>query len=129
RAGRAGHAGGGAPDGAGADGARRADAAGRRADVPCPNRAGRLIAAEKMVGLDTPRPTADDGRERYNGAAIALHWLTVLLVATNLLLGLSMVPLPISPRKLHWYLWHKSIGITIFLLTGARVAWRAARPH
>ncbi len=67
--------------------------------------------------------------ERYTGAAIALHWLTVLLVATNLLLGLSMVPLPISPRKLHWYSWHKSIGITVFLLTGARLAWRAARPH
>lgn len=67
--------------------------------------------------------------ERYSGAAVALHWLTAVLVAANLLLGLSMVPLPISPRKLHWYLWHKSIGITIFLLTGGRLAWRAARPH
>ena len=37
--------------------------------------------------------------------------------------------LPISPRKLHWYLWHKSIGITIFLLTSlaARLARRFAR--
>jgi cytochrome b561 len=67
--------------------------------------------------------------ERYTGAAIVLHWVTAVLVAANLLLGLSMVPLPISPRKLHWYLWHKSIGITIFLLTGARLAWRVARPH
>jgi cytochrome b561 len=62
---------------------------------------------------------------RYTGAAIALHWLTAILVVANLLLGISMVGLPISPRKLHWYLWHKSIGITIFALTSGRLAWRA----
>jgi cytochrome b561 len=66
---------------------------------------------------------------RYNGAAIALHWVTALLIVANLLLGLSMVPLPISPRKLQWYLWHKSIGVTILLLTSLRLAWRAMRPH
>lgn len=67
-------------------------------------------------------------KERYNGAAIALHWLTAALIVVNLALGLSMVPLPISPRKLQWYLWHKSIGTTIFLLTCARLAWRWYRP-
>lgn len=65
----------------------------------------------------------------YNSGAIALHWLTAALVVTNLLLGLSMVALPISPRKLHWYLFHKSIGITVFLLTSLRIAWRAVHPH
>ena len=67
--------------------------------------------------------------ERYGRAAIALHWLTVVLIVANLLLGLSMVRLPISPLKLQWYLVHKSIGITVFLLTGARLAWRAIHPH
>lgn len=67
--------------------------------------------------------------ETYNRGAIALHWATAVLVIANLLLGLSMVGLPISPRKLQWYLVHKSIGITIFLLTSLRVAWRAVRPH
>jgi cytochrome b561 len=67
--------------------------------------------------------------EHYNRGAIALHWVTAALVVANLLLGLSMVALPISPRKLHWYLFHKSIGITIFLLTSLRIAWRAVRPH
>ena len=61
---------------------------------------------------------------RYGGVAIALHWGTVLFVVTNLLLGLSMVQLPLSPTKLQWYLWHKWIGITIFLLTGLRLLWR-----
>ncbi|MGA8031977.1 MAG: cytochrome b [Casimicrobiaceae bacterium] len=65
---------------------------------------------------------------RYSAAAIALHWLTAALIVVNLALGLSMVPLAISPRKLHWYLWHKSIGATVFALTGIRLGWRAIRP-
>ena len=65
---------------------------------------------------------------RYDGAAIALHWLTALLIVANLTLGVSMVGLPISPRKLHWYLWHKTTGLTILMLTAARLGWRALRP-
>jgi len=67
--------------------------------------------------------------ETYNRGAIALHWVTAALIFANLLLGLSMVGLPISPRKLSWYVVHKSIGITIFLLSSLRLAWRALRPH
>jgi cytochrome b561 len=63
----------------------------------------------------------------YGGVAIAAHWLTVVLVVANLLLGLSMVPMPISPTKLQWYIVHKSIGATVFLTTGARLAWRLVR--
>ena len=66
-------------------------------------------------------------RDRYNGAAIVLHWLTAVLIVANIGLGLSMVPLPISPRKLQWYIWHKWIGITVFLLTCARLGWRRVR--
>src|SRR6476469_9566206 len=65
---------------------------------------------------------------RYDGTAIALHWITALLIVANLTLGLSMVGLPISPRKLHWYLWHKTIGLTVFLLTSVRLGWRALHP-
>ena len=65
---------------------------------------------------------------RYDGTAIALHWITAILIVANLTLGLSMVGLPISPRKLHWYLWHKSIGVTIFVLTSARLFWRVLHP-
>ena len=60
--------------------------------------------------------------------AITLHWLTAALIVANLLLGLSMVDLPFSPRKLQWYIWHKWVGITVFLLTSLRLAWRAAHP-
>jgi len=71
-------------------------------------------------------------RARYSGVAIALHWLTVGFVFANLTLGLSMVPLPLSPRKLQWYMWHKWIGITVFIVVCMRLAWRLYRrppPH
>ena len=67
--------------------------------------------------------------ERYNRLAIALHWITAALIVANLALGLSMVPMRISPAKLHAYLWHKSIGTSVFLLTALRLAWRAVRGH
>ena len=45
---------------------------------------------------------------------MTLHWLAAALIVANLTLGVSMVPLPLSPRKLQWYMWHKWIGITVF---------------
>ena len=55
---------------------------------------------------------------RYGGVAITLHWADRAPGRRQPALGLSMVPLPLSPTKLKWYLWHKWIGITVFLVTG-----------
>jgi cytochrome b561 len=61
---------------------------------------------------------------RYTATAVALHWLVAALIVCGFTLGLSMVPLPLSKQKLEWYLWHKSIGLTVFLLTCLRLVWR-----
>lgn len=63
--------------------------------------------------------------ERYGRMAIALHWLTALLIVGSFTVGLSMVRMPLGRQKLQWFGWHKSIGITIFLLSCLRLAWRA----
>jgi cytochrome b561 len=65
---------------------------------------------------------------RYGMPAIVLHWLTALLIVCGFTLGLTMVGLPFSRQKLQWYAWHKWIGITIWLLTCARLAWRLGHP-
>jgi cytochrome b561 len=65
---------------------------------------------------------------RYTRTAIALHWLAVLLIAVNFALGLSMVDMPLGPQKLRWFAWHKWIGITVFVVTVARLGWRRAHP-
>jgi cytochrome b561 len=78
-----------------------------------------------MKGID--RSAARGEPERYGKLAILLHWMTAALILANWLLGLSMVPMPISPRKLQWYLVHKSIGLTVLLLTSLRLGWRVVR--
>ena len=75
-----------------------------------------------MKGID--RSAARGGPERYGRPAIVLHWVTAALIIANWLLGLSMVPMHISPRKLQWYLVHKSIGLTVLLLSSLRLGRR-----
>jgi cytochrome b561 len=61
----------------------------------------------------------------YTRTAIALHWIAALLIVCNLTLGISMINVPLSPLKLRLFLWHKGIGITVFLTASARLLWRS----
>ena len=61
---------------------------------------------------------------RYTRTAIALHWMIFLLIACGFSLAVYMVDLPLSPQKLKFFSWHKWIGVTVFLLALARLAWR-----
>jgi cytochrome b561 len=65
---------------------------------------------------------------RYTHTAIALHWVAAALIFCGFSLGPFMTGLDISPAKFRYYAWHKWIGITVFLLAAARLAWRAAHP-
>jgi len=67
-------------------------------------------------------------QSRYTGTARALHWLAALLIFCGFGLGLFMTGLDIAPATLRYYAWHKWIGITVFLVAAARLAWRAAHP-
>ena len=69
-----------------------------------------------------------EAADRYGMPAIALHWVTALLIVCGFTLGVSMVDLPLSRQKLQWYAWHKWIGITVFLLACARLLWRLGHP-
>ena len=65
--------------------------------------------------------------DRYSGVAMTLHWLIAALLVGNILLawyfntltGLPKIP-PIQT--------HKSIGITVLLLSLVRLAWRLSVP-
>ena len=68
------------------------------------------------------------GRSTYSTVAIALHWLIAALLLTNIGLawyfGTLKGPAEVAPLALH-----KSIGITVLLLTLVRIGWRfTARP-
>ncbi len=74
-----------------------------------------------------PSPQRLSPEPSYNAVAMTLHWLIAVLIVTNIglawyfntLTGLPKIP----PVQLH-----KSFGITILLLSLARLAWRIVSP-
>jgi cytochrome b561 len=66
--------------------------------------------------------------EHFGLVAKTLHWLTLILLIAAFTLAISMVNMPLSPRKLEFYSWHKWVGVTIFLVVLLRLAWRLANP-
>lgn len=84
--------------------------------------AGRLTPSEPRIEDRGDVNTHDSSS--YTRTAIALHWLAAALILGNFVLGPWMADLPITPQKLRLYAWHKWIGITVFLLVVARLAWR-----
>ncbi|MDE2460378.1 MAG: cytochrome b [Gammaproteobacteria bacterium] len=63
-------------------------------------------------------------RERYGLIAQLFHWIIVVLVILQFVLGFTAHGLPISLERLILLARHKSIGITIFVLVVLRLAWR-----
>lgn len=61
------------------------------------------------------------GAVRYSRGAIALHWLIALALSFQLALGFAM---PKDASGFALFQLHKSIGITILLLSLARLGWR-----
>lgn len=66
--------------------------------------------------------------DRYSRGAIAFHWVIAALVLFNLWLGLFHESLPRDWKVMPV---HKSVGITILVLTLGRIAWRLTHrpPH
>lgn len=65
---------------------------------------------------------------RYGVVAQSLHWLIVILVLLQFLLGIKAHGMPISLERLMLLARHKSIGISIFMLVILRLAWRFYSP-
>jgi cytochrome b561 len=65
---------------------------------------------------------------RYDGVAMALHWLLVLMLVGSFSVGLYMTELPMSPTRLKIYNWHKWAGVTILALSTLRLGWRLTHP-
>jgi cytochrome b561 len=61
---------------------------------------------------------------RYTRIAVALHWLIAFAIFANLAFGTWMVTLDLSPQKLRFYSYHKWLGVSVFILVLARLAWR-----
>ena len=69
-----------------------------------------------------------DKPPRYTLAAIAIHWLTAILVVALFALGWYMVDLPKGPARARMFALHKSLGLTVLWLLGLRLVWRRGHP-
>lgn len=61
---------------------------------------------------------------RYNNVAIALHWLTVVLILLQVWLGFTFSGMERGPARADIFLWHKTVGATILVLAILRLGWR-----
>lgn len=74
------------------------------------------------------KPAAGASAPRYAGSLIALHWVIAFGIIGLLVLGLYMVGLPKGlPLKAALINFHKSLGLTVFLLVLLRIMVRVAR--
>ncbi|MEL6567273.1 MAG: cytochrome b/b6 domain-containing protein [Pseudomonadota bacterium] len=73
--------------------------------------------------------TGSNPSHRYTSVAIALHWVIALAILSLIPGGWFMTDLPNDHvLKEGLYQLHKSVGITILILTLARIIWRVMNP-
>ncbi|MEI9993640.1 MAG: cytochrome b [Rhizomicrobium sp.] len=66
---------------------------------------------------------------RYGTVAMTFHWVIALLLIANIALGLYMGDLPRGdPNKFLIFQTHKSIGLTVLVLSLLRLGWRLFHP-
>lgn len=65
---------------------------------------------------------------RWGAVTQTLHWLIVVLIVLQVILAVVAEELPISSRKITWFGYHKSVGLTILALALIRLAWRSGNP-
>jgi len=65
--------------------------------------------------------------QRYTTVAIALHWITAVLIIVMLVIGEDWIKAPkgVAPSNPNL---HVSLGLLILILTVARLAWRLMNP-
>ncbi|AAK25353.1 YceI family protein [Caulobacter vibrioides] len=69
-----------------------------------------------------------ENRTRYTTVAIVLHWLIAAAIIFQIILGWRAEDGPKGPTTFALMQLHKSIGITILLLSLARLGWRLVNP-
>lgn len=81
--------------------------------------------------LDTPQdlmpalsPTPAPPRPSFDALSITLHWITLLLVLVLLGSGLLYGQVEERPWAMTLLLVHRSVGVTLWVLTAFRLGWR-----
>lgn len=66
-------------------------------------------------------------RNRYSTVSLALHWIIAFAILAQVLLITAHENVE-GPLSREFVMLHKSLGVTILMLTLARIGWRLAHP-
>ena len=75
-----------------------------------------------------PEAVPQDPIRRYSNVTVAFHWITVLLVLTQAILGFGFHRFAEGELRHELMTWHKTIGPLILLITLARLTYRLNNP-
>jgi cytochrome b561 len=75
--------------------------------------------------MDAANPRRND---RYTTVAIILHWLIALCIIALLVMGIWMTTYAKGYTQFQLFQLHKSVGITVLVLSLFRLGWRLAHP-
>jgi len=65
---------------------------------------------------------------RYDRMALALHWISALLLVFMTGLGWYMMEIEHTPAAKPYFVLHKSLGLVVLALMLVRLAWRRSHP-
>jgi cytochrome b561 len=65
---------------------------------------------------------------RYKPIVVWIHWITALLVITQVVIGWTFFHMPKGPERMDVFAWHKTIGATILILALIRLGVRLINP-
>jgi cytochrome b561 len=75
-----------------------------------------------------PQAAPQDPVRRYSNVAVTFHWVTVVLVVTQAVLGFWFANIDPGPQRTELFTWHKTVGPLILLITLARLWYRLKNP-
>ena len=76
-----------------------------------------------------PQAVPQNPIRRYSNVAVTIHWLTVALVLTQVVLGFTFAEfLPRGPTQAEVFTWHRTLGALILVLALVRLGYRLKNP-
>ena len=79
--------------------------------------------SDKMV-----EQTSGEATVRYSHGAATFHWLTAILVFSQIYVGFRFGDLPKGPERMEMFTIHKTLGAAILIVTLLRLGYRLMNP-
>jgi cytochrome b561 len=79
--------------------------------------------------VSVPEAVPQDPIRRYSNTAVAMHWVTVVLVLAQVVLGFAFAEfMDRGPAQAQVFAWHKTLGALILLIALIRLGYRLSNP-